>query len=70
MALLMMYCRIFTYRAIRWAVLPTGIISLGGAMAIIPISIFQCKPIEKIWHPFMPGVPTPPLPRIIGKCCL
>ena len=79
MALLTMYCRIFTFRKIRYAVLVTGIISLGLMLAGILVPLFQCIPIEKMWHPSVSGVSAPllpspspvaPSPRTpSGECC-
>ena len=59
MTLLTMYCRIFAFRKIRYAVLVTGIISLGLMLCGILVPLFQCIPIEKMWHPSAPGVSTP-----------
>ena len=61
-ALLMMYCRIFTFHRIKWMVLITGFISAGLVLSYISVALAQCTPLEKTWKPALPGVPTSPLP--------
>ena len=61
-ALLMMYCRIFTFHRIKWMVLITGFISAGLFLSYIILTLVQCTPLKKAWEPSLPGVPTSPLP--------
>ena len=61
-ALLMMYCRIFTFRKVRWAALITGFISVCLMLSGIIIPLVQCRPIERMWNRSVPGVPTPLTP--------
>ena len=79
MALLTMYCRIFTFREIRCAALVTGFISLSLMLVGILVPLLQCIPIEKMWHPSVPGVTTSLFPSLFpatsaphtpsGECC-
>ena len=55
---LMMYCRIFTFRRIRWIVLITGFLSVGLMVSGFIVPLVQCRPIKKLWQPSVPGVPT------------
>ena len=56
--LLMMYCRIFTFRRIRWIVLITGFLSVGLMVTGIVVPLVQCRPIKKLWQRSVPGVPA------------
>ena len=56
--LLMMYCRIFTFRRIRWIVLITGFLSVCLMVTGIIVPLVQCRPIKKMWQPSVPGVPA------------
>jgi hypothetical protein len=54
-SLLMMYSRIFPLDKIRWGLYITGFMSIGWTISVIPVSIFQCRPVAKAWSPFMSG---------------
>ena len=56
--LLTTYCRIFTFRRIRWIVLITGFLSVGLMVSGAIVALAQCRPIKKLWQPSVPGVPT------------
>ena len=64
LALLMMYCRIFTFRKVRWAVLTTGFLSVCLVLSGIILPLVQCRPIERTWNHSVPGVPTSLIPSL------
>ena len=57
-ALLMMYCRIFTFRKVRWAVLITGFLSVCLMMSGIFLSLAQCRMVGEMPDDSVPGVPA------------
>lgn len=54
-SILLMYTRIFPTRPFRIAAIVLGGIAVAWVISIICVSVFQCSPIAKAWHPNLPG---------------
>lgn len=55
LSLLLMYMRIFPVKSFELGAYILGFITIGWAIAINCVSIFQCQPIKKAWLPTIPG---------------
>ncbi|KAL6365162.1 hypothetical protein LRP88_01143 [Fusarium phalaenopsidis] len=54
-AILLMYYRIFPTRFMKFGGYVLGGMTFAWWIAVIFVSIFQCVPVQKTWHPFMEG---------------
>ncbi|KAF4945350.1 hypothetical protein FSARC_14447 [Fusarium sarcochroum] len=52
-SILLLYQRIFPTRFMRVAGFLLGGLSAAWWLVVVFISVFQCTPIKKMWHPFM-----------------
>ncbi|KAJ4213727.1 hypothetical protein NW759_010724 [Fusarium solani] len=54
-AIFLMYYRIFPIRFMKFGGYVLGGMTFAWWIAVIFVSIFQCVPVQKTWHPFMEG---------------
>ncbi|KAM6506358.1 hypothetical protein FSOLCH5_013345 [Fusarium solani] len=54
-AILLMYYRVFPTRFMKFGGYVLGAITFAWWVAVVFVSIFQCVPVHKTWHPFMEG---------------
>ncbi|RSL65169.1 hypothetical protein CEP54_004296 [Fusarium duplospermum] len=54
-AILLMYYRIFPTRFMKLGGYVLGGMTFAWWVAVVFVSIFQCVPVQKTWHPFMEG---------------